>query len=883
MRLRFGPAVITLLSLPLPILAQAAADSMSITAVRTPEPITIDGLLQESVWRRPGFTAFTQRLPNEGTRPTEKTEVWLAYDDQALYVGARMEDAAPDSIMRMMARRDADIAADWFQFDIDPYHDRMTGFYFALSAGGTLQDGTLYNDDGSESSWDGVWEGKAHVDAGGWTAEMRIPYSQLRFHPADQYVWAVNFSRKIGRRNESDYVVYTPLKGTGFVSRFIDVKGIERISPLRDIEIMPYMTARAEYSPHAAADPFNDGSSYRPGFGADLKTALGPDMTLNATINPDFGQVEVDPAVVNLGDIETYYDEKRPFFVEGSNIFRFGQGGTNENWSFNWNSPTFFYTRRIGRAPEGSLPSYDYADIPPGTHILGAAKLTGKVMDSWNMGMIQAVTNREFARIQTGGTKERVEIEPLTYYGVGRLQRDFDDGRRGIGVITTYTGRFFEDQRLRDDVNSQALAAGLDGWEFLDPDKTYVLTGWGAFSSVHGDRARITALQSSSRHYLQRPDAKRFRLDSSATSLTGYAGRLFLNKQKGSVRLNASLGVVDPRFDVDDAGFLWRTGIINYHIATGYRWTDRTPSYNNLGFWIADFGTYDFDGNKVWQGVGLDLAGELPNYFDFSLGLFYNPATIDTRSTRGGPAMVQRLGREIDLSMSTDSRQITVFSFNGFRYQGGGGDQFQAELDVDFKPLPNIELTVGPSIGRALSEAQWVGSYADPTAPYGSRYLFADLDQRTIAANIRLNWTFTPQLSLQLFVQPLISAADYSGFTALAQARTYTFLRYGEGKSTIAPGNASPGPSSFTVDADGAGPAPGYTFTDPSFNLRSLRGNAVLRWEYRPGSTLYLVWTQTRSDTEPEGELQFRHSLSRLVEARPDNIFMLKFTYWWNW
>ncbi|HTY37391.1 MAG TPA: DUF5916 domain-containing protein, partial [Bacteroidota bacterium] len=696
--------------------------SMKIVAERVHEVMSIDGSLNEQVWQRPGLVNFTQRLPNEGSAPSQRTEVWLAYDDDALYVAARMYDTAPDSIIQILGRRDADVTADWFTFDIDPYHDRRSGFFFALSAAGTLRDGTLYNDDWNDNSWDGVWEGRTRIDQMGWTAEMRIPFSQLRFHHAEKYLWAVNFSRMVGRANETDFVVYTPQKGSGFVSRFIDVDGIEAIEPTRDFEVLPYVTSRAEFSQHAAGDPFNSGSKYSPGLGVDMKLALGTDLTLNGTINPDFGQVEVDPAVVNLSDVETYYDEKRPFFVEGANIFQFGQGGANNFWGFNWGGPTFFYSRRIGRAPQGSLPSYDYVDMPLGTHILGAGKLTGKVGGDWNVGMIHAVTDRESAQIETSGLRKTVEVEPLTYYGVGRVQKDFNDGRQGIGLITTYTDRFFSDRRLETDINSNALAAGLDGWQFLDADKTYVLTGWGAFSGIHGTPERITALQESSRHYFQRPGLSQVSLDTNATSLTGYAARFAINKQKGDLQLNTAFGLISPGFDLDDLGFLWRTDIVNYHFMLGYKWTDRTDYYNNLRVNAAVFGSQDFGGNKVWEGYFGMFNIELPNFYTFGLNYAYNPASVDTRSTRGGPPMINLKGWEIDYNMSSDGRKPVVINAYGSTYIGGGGYMFMSEVDVDYKPAPNIEFTFGPSFNRNANQAQWVGSYVDPTATvtYGS-------------------------------------------------------------------------------------------------------------------------------------------------------------------
>jgi hypothetical protein len=411
------------------------------------------------------------------------------------------------------------------------------------------------------------------------------------------------------------------------------------------------------------------------------------------------------------------------------------------------------------------------------------------------------------------------------------------------------------------------------------------VTGWGAFSDIHGTQSRITALQESSRHYFQRPGLGHLSLDTTATSLSGYAGRWAINKQKGAWQLNSAIGVISPGFDVDDLGFIWRTDIINYHFMTGYKWTDRTDYYNNLQLNIAVFGSDDFGWNKVWQGVFGRMYVELPNFYSVGLNYAFNPNSLDTRSTRGGPAMLNPTGWELDFNFSSDGRKPVVVSAFGSSYIGGGGHQFQAEVDVEYKPAANIDLTIGPSFNRYATRAQWVGSYIDPTASstYGSRYVFADMDQKTISANIRLNWTFSPELSLQVFLQPLISSGAYLNLKTLRQPRTFDFGYFGRDGSTLKPQTVSSGDiTGYEVDADGAGPSQPYVFSNPDFNYKSLRGNAVLRWEYRPGSALYLVWTQSRSDNENFGDFQFDHSISRLLSARPDNIFMLKFTYWWS-
>ncbi|HLF20435.1 MAG TPA: DUF5916 domain-containing protein [Bacteroidota bacterium] len=857
-----------------------------IEAARVQEAMSIDGILSESVWKRSGLTEFKMKRPVEGIAPTQKTEVWVAYDEVAVYVAARMYDTAPDSIMRVLGRRDYDVTADWFCFYIDPYRDKRTGYYFAVSAMGSLQDGTLFNDDWDEDTWDGVWEAVTNVDGQGWTAEMRIPFSQLRFMEQVVHVWGVNFRRSIGRNNERDMVVYTPNKESGFVSRFIELSGIEKIIPPRQIEILPYVTSRAEYLQHDPNDPFKSGSRYLPGLGVDMKVALASNLTLNATINPDFGQVEVDPAVVNLSDVESYFQEKRPFFIEGSNIFSFGYGGANNNWGFNWGNPEFAYSRRIGRAPQGGIPfSAQFTDFPLGTHILGAGKITGK-LEGWNFGMVHTLTNREFAQAETSGVRVHdIEVEPLSYYGITRLQKDFNDSRQGFGILATYTNRMFKDSRLSDEINKSALTGGIDGWTFLDTDKEYVISGWTAASHVTGSKTRMVALQTNSRHYFQRPDASYLGIDSNATSLTGFGGRIALNKQKGQVLLNIALGVLSPNLDVNDMGFQWRNDYINYHIAGGYKWTDPTPYYNSLRIMTALFESRDF-GNRInWRGWWNNWNIELPNFWGAFAGYTYNPTSLDTRSTRGGPAMMNPIGREFFGGVWSDSRKEVVGEIFGFTYQGGGGEQYSTELSLTYKPAPNINLSIGPSYSKNLQQAQWMTSYDDATAngTFGRRYIFANLDQTTISANLRLNWTFTPRLSLQLFMQPLMSSGKYTNPKEFIRPGSFDFRNFGENGSTIAVNRDQGGNiTSYDLDPDGAGLSPTANIGNLDFNFTSLRGNSVLRWEYRPGSTIYLVWTQSRSDVLGDGEFRFRRSFDRMFSSKPDNIFMIKFTYWFN-
>jgi hypothetical protein len=863
-----------------------AADSpatapLRVRAVRLAQPLTIDGFLLEPMWRSAErITGFVQRDPTEGAQASESTVVYIAYDDAALYVAARLYDSRPDSIVARLGRRDVGTSSDGFTFYVDPYHDRRSGFYFGVNAAGALTDGVLFNDDWDDNSWDGVWEGRAQIDAEGWIVEMRIPYSQLRFTRADSYVWGVNFRREIARRNEVDYYVLRPKTASGFVSRFAELVGIERVTPPRRLEVVPYATTRAAFTRHLSGDPFNDGSEYTPAGGVDVRAGLGSNLTLNATFNPDFGQVEVDPAVVNLSDVETFFSEKRPFFIEGAAIFDFGFGGASNYWGFNWSSPDMLHTRRMGRAPQGSQPDADFADRPDGVNILGALKLTGKVAGHWNLGTLAAVTAREYARLydSTLGLPFRKEIEPSTYYGVFRAQREFPEGRHGFGTMITASVRDFRDPTLRDEISSGAYVAGLDGWTFLDRDKEWVVTGWVAGSHVRGSAARITALQEHPVHYFQRPDAENTSLDPSATSLNGWAARFHLNKQKGNWFSNSALGFVSPGFETNDLGFMARTGVINMHAGAGYGWRKPGKVFRNSEVIGALFQSYNWDGDVTWRGVWGSVWAQLLNYWSFNVSQAYNPATWSDRRTRGGPLMRNNPGYEVNANVNSDGRKRVIFSAYAGRYHQAARDyDGWAGFDIEFRPAANLSVSAGPSWSWSKEPGQYVATAADSfaDATYDNRYVFADLDYTEFSSGVRLNWTFSPTLSLQLYAQPLLSAGQYQRYKALARPRSFAFDVFGEGSSTW-------DPATYTADPDGAGPADSIEIGNRDFDFQSLRGNAVLRWEYMPGSTLYLVWTQGRENSGSDGRFRMARSLDRMLGAPSDNIFMIKATYWWN-
>ncbi|KAB2924534.1 MAG: carbohydrate binding family 9 domain-containing protein [Bacteroidetes bacterium] len=856
-----------------------------VTAVRVTERIALDGRLDEPVWRsvRP-VSEFLQREPVQGAPASERTEVWVAYDDNALYVAARLHDASPDSIMALLDRRDNLNTADWFGVFLDPYRDKRSGNYFVVGPTGSIGDGAMYNDDWDDSDWDGVWEAKTGMDTGGWTVEMMIPFSQLRFQEKPVQEWGVNFRRDIGRKNEQSYLVYTPRGESGFVSRFQPLLGIEGIRPSTALEVRPFVTGKHERTHPSAGDPFNpDGVRNFGDAGADIKYGISSNLILDATVNPDFGQVEVDPAVVNLSDVESFFQEKRPFFIEGASTFsNFGRGGGRNFWNFNYPQPTIFYSRRIGRAPYGNdTLDADYTDAPIATRILGAAKVTGKLGDGWNVGTIHALTAREFTPFRTGALRGDAEIEPQTYYGVARVQKELNGGRQGLGVLSTYTARGFSDRTFADVMNHTSLFAGADGWTFLDEDRSWVVTGYGGVSRVEGSRERMVRLQRNSTHYFQRPDASHVEVDSAATSLTGFSGRFYLIKQKGSTYVNAALGVIDPNFEINDLGFLSRTDVINAHVGGGYMWTEPEGifRFRELGGGVG--ASTDFSGLMVHNILVHWGYAQFVNYWSINYNLAFNfSAMNNTRRTRGGPVTINRPGSEVNFNIMSDDRKPVRLEVGSNLFTSGQRRYTSFWSSVVFRPAPHINFSVGP---QYLAESQRLAFVdivddAAETRTFGRQYLFGRLAYRELSANIRLNWTFTPALTLQLYMQPLFSSGDYSEFKQLAAPRSDDYLVFGTGPSTLA---YDAGADEYEFDSDGAGgPSAPKRFGDPDFNFRSLRGNAVLRWEYRPGSALYLVWTQSRYDVEDDGEFRMNRSAERIANARPDNIIMLKLTYY---
>lgn len=812
-------------------------------AVRTTATIRIDGHLNEAAWAAAPVTDnFTQIDPEEGKPASEPTEVRVLYDNDALYVGVRLRDTG--QIIGRLGRRDMPLGdSDWFGMMIDSYHDHRTAFGFDVNPAGVKRDEAT-TIDVDDNSWDAVWDAATSVDSAGWTVEYRIPFSQLRFSGADVQTWGVQFERIIGRRHEYAVSTFIPKRDVGGVPEYGHLDGLSHLVAGKRLELLPYTVARAEYV-NPGLDPYRDSHEYRRTAGVDVKYRVASNLTMNATINPDFGQVEVDPAVVNLGVYETFFAEKRPFFLEGSEIFDFGLGNTSGG--------QLFYSRRIGRAPTLSPPS-PFSEVPTSTTILGAAKLSGKIA-GWSIGTLAAATGREESKyLDTSGVDRRFVSEPQSEYLVSRARRELRGGRTIVGGVLTAVHRSLDSDVLRANFRSSALAAGTDflvqSW-----DHTWALRGDAEASRIGGAPLSIVAVERANNHFFQRPDAHHLGVDSAATSLFGYSVSSTISKQAGEHwRGDLAGALTSPGYEVNDLGFAVRTDRQDAQF-------DMTFLQNHPGVWRRWQMTgvvrteHNYAHEPIQTFASAVLNTQTLNYWNVAMQFQRGFRALDDRLTRGGPIALRPSTVTSVFTISSDGRKPVTGNarFVGQRSEAGAWSTTSA-AGVGLKMSSWWNLTVTPAITRAYLPAQPLGSVADAsyTPTYGRRYIFAPLTQTEVGVETRLNVTFTPNLSLETYTQPLISAADFGTATQLVAARTYDFTPYG-------------------------GAVPSY-----DFNLRSLRGNAVLRWEWRPGSTLFAVWQQSRHDVGQVGDFDFGRDRDALIGTRPDNIFLVKVNYWLN-
>jgi len=868
----------------------AGAQTRSPTSARPPRvtaaarrdgPIAVDGHLDEPAWARAAASDdFVQSYPTPNAPAQDPTRVRVLYDDEALYVGVRMFDAHPDSIAAHLARRDpTGIYTDWAHVIIDSYHDRRTAFAFSVNPLGVKRDALEYNDNSEDANWDAVWEASASIDSAGWTAEFRIPFSQLRFDevPAgEERVWGFEVFRDVARRNERDaWAPWNPA-ANALVSRFGDLDGLYGVRSRMHAELVPYVSSKLTRAPADPGNPFFHTTDAQPSVGADFKIALPRGLTLTGAVNPDFGQVEVDPAVVNLSEYETFFPEKRPFFVEGSGIFSFGQTRAYNNYEFQ----QYFYSRRIGRPPTRTL-SATYVDAPDATRIVGAAKLSGHV-GPWTVGVLDALTPREEARYRasaSAGTQEAA-VEPLSNYFVGRLKRDFRGGQSSVGAMLTAAHRALGDSAFAPLLHDRAAFGGVDfehGWK----RSTWYLTGYAArseLSGAAGANGSLAATQRASTHYFQRPDAPYLRYDTTRASLGGGTAELAL-QHTGARAASLDFKTVSPGFDINDLGFQDRS---DYHALSsliGYQSFRANRYARSYSAGVDANQVWNYGGTPINNSVGAFASATFPNFWFVNLQGSIGAAVESDRLTRGGPLARVPGASTLNVTVNTDARRPVMLQTNTVleRDSFDGGSYASPSVGVVLRPASNVSLTFGPRLTKLESSNQYLQTVSDSTATatFGSRYVFGRLHQTTLSGDTRVDWTFTPRLSLQLYVQPFVSAGRYAEFKELRRASSADYGVYGAGQGTIAADS-----SGYVVDPDAAGPARSFTIAQPDFNVRSLRGNAVLRWEYRPGSALFVVWQQQRSGSQAVGDFDLGRDVGAIFREPVTNVLLVKLTYW---
>jgi hypothetical protein len=853
----------------------------TITAARRVGEIVLDGRLDEAAWQAAAPSGqFMQSYPKPNTAPTDSTSIRVLYDDAALYVGIRMMDAHPDSIAAQLARRDAGgIYSDWVHLIIDSYHDRRTAFRFTVNPKGVKKDVYTSNDGQEDVNWDAIWDVGTRVDSLGWTAEYRIPLSQLRFGNSPtgpERLWGFQVMRDIARRQERDSWSPWTQKDAGFVSRFGDLNGLVNVPTPQRLEVVPYVSTRLTRAPGSADNPFFKSNDVKPSLGGDLRYGLPAGLTLTATVNPDFGQVEVDPSVVNLSAFETFFPEKRPFFLEGSDVFSFGNVYLNNDFG----SVRYFYTRRIGRVPQrfpGGA-NIRFAKAPDATTIDGAAKITGKTR-GWTVGLLDAVTPEEKADVLlTDGTQSTTPVEPFTNYFVGRLKHDFRGGASTIGGMVTSTIRSVDKPEFTDILRSSATFGGID-FEHDIQKRTWITTGYLAGSHVAGSANAIASTQLNSSRYYQRPDQTYLKFDPTRTSLDGHIGEIALAKT-GTVYGSLAAKEVSPGLELNDIGFHGRVDYRAFSTDIGYQDFKLGQHFRSFGAYGYTNHTYNFGNTSIYQGVGSGAYATLTNFWNASLSAGFNPHYFSDRFTRGGPLALVPGSWNAGINGGSDTRKPISANASLYYSHGVAGDHStNYSLYVDMRPSTSLHVTLSPGLGVQQSTGQFVRSVSDALAAttFGRRYVFANLHQTTLSMDTRVEWTFTPAVSLQVYAQPFVSAGRYSSFKEFRTPGTYDFDVYGANRGTIARSSSGV----YTVDPDGAtGAAPAFSFGDPNFNVRNLRGNAVLRWEYRPGSAIFVVWQQQRSGFEPIGDFDTSRDVGAIFRTVPTNVFLIKATYW---
>lgn len=834
--------------------------------------ISIDGSIDEAAWNIVEWsTDYVEFEPDVGSPPTEQTKMKIVYDEKNLYVAFRCYQADPSTIEKRMGRRD-DFPGDWVEINIDSYNDDRTGFSFTISASGVKGDEFISNNGNFDSSWNPIWYVDTKIDSEGWTAEARIPLSQLRFGNNEEQVWGLQSTRRYFKNEERSLWQPLPANPPGWVSEFGILRGLFGLKPQKQLEIQPYTVLQTDTYEEEQGNPYRDGNDTKLTGGLDAKIGVTNDLTLDLTINPDFGQVDADPGAIALDGFEIFFEERRPFFVENKNIFDYNFGGNQDN---------LFFSRRIGRTPQGSPFASDtqYADAPNNTTILGASKLSGKTKDGWTLGILESLTANEYADvINENGDESEVLVEPLTNYFVGRVQKDFNDRNSYVGGIFTSTTRNMADNLQF--LHSHAYSGGLDfqhNWK----ERKYYIEGSAVLSHVRGSAEAITNTQYSLTHLFQRVDADHVEVDSTRTSLTGSGGRFEIGKGSGgNWRYNFGGNWRSPELELNDLGFLRQADEIRQYANIRRFWNKPTSWFRQANLGLNQFSSYDFQGN--YNRIQYELGGYVnwKNNWWTEGGGAHKPRIFSNTVLRGGPRW--RWGDEnyYYIFSGTDGRKkfnMHVGYVKSWAQQNNFGlDRYV--LRFFYQPTNTINLSLITEYERNPNKTQYVTETSFNGSP---RYILGEIDNESLSMTLRLNYSINPNLTIQYYGQPFIFNAKYSNFNyvnnSVAEDLNERVSWYGPNQISFNEETDQSG-AFYNVDEDRDG-ATDYSFADPDFSFVQFRSNLVVRWEYIPGSEIFLVWSQGITGVgDPNNDFDTIID-TQLLRKRPQNTFLIKATY----
>jgi hypothetical protein len=845
------------------------------TTQRTDKAPRINGLFDDEVWQNANWVGdFIQYAPENQAAPSQQTEFAILYDDVNLYIGIKAFDTEPEKIENRLTRRDEN-QGDLVVVHFDSYFDKRTAFAFAVSAAGVRNDGFIRNDDMNDfdETWDPIWLVRTQIHTEGWNAEMMIPLSQLRFNDQSKQTWGLQVGRGIFRNDEWSIWKHIPVDAAGWVSRYGEMDGLENIKPMKQIEIAPFIVGATEVYEKEEGNPFADGTDLKANTGVDGKIGITNDLILDFTINPDFGQVEADPSQVNLSAFEIFFRERRPFFIEGNNITHFQLTPGDSPWS----RDNLFYSRRIGRRPHGDpeLADGEFMKFPDNTRILGAFKLTGKTQKGWSIGIIESITNREKAIIDNNGNRRKEVVEPLSNYFVARVQKDINKGNTIIGGMITSTYRDIVNEDLLF-LPKSAITGGIDFTQYFK-NRTYFITASLATSQVSGDQWAIQELQESSRHFYQRPDSDYLTYDPSRTSLAGTGGTLLAGRLTNSgLRFLFNATWRSPGLELNDVGFMRSGDNVFQFIWAGYQINKPFSVFRWMSINVDQWSGFDFGANNLFKGGSVNFNTQFQNFWSIGFGANREGDGMSNTMLRGGPSILSNGSWNCFAFVSTNSRKKLVL-------EGGMFANFQDENlsqskgffgEINYRPFNSLSIEIEPEFRISRDQMQYVDQM---TIGEGEdRYLFGTIDQKTFNVTIQVDYSITPDLSIQYYGSPFVSGGRYNDFkyitephADLAENRFHTYLSneiifhetFEEYEINEKPGSSS------------------YFFGKPDFNFRQFRSNMVLRWEYVPGSILFLVWSQGKTDDVSDGTFNLRHDFKELFKTRGRDVFLLKFSY----